>query len=81
MNAKDFVQRFLYRDDLIDKMKTTPFAICIDGSNDQGLEKMYPILVKIWDSDTHKIENRFLDLCTIKGKDSSSAEDMLESAD
>lgn len=58
-------------------MKSTPFSICIDGSNDQGLEKMYPILVKIWDVNTKKTEDRFLDICTIKGTDSSTAEGII----
>ena len=31
--------------DLIAKMKSNPFSIMIDGSNDTGLEKMNPITV------------------------------------
>lgn len=78
MNAKTPICTVCYRDDLIQQMKSTPFSICIDGSNDQGLEKMYPILVKLWDVNKQKTKDRFLDICTMKGKDSSTAEGIIE---
>lgn len=33
---------------LIAQMKSQPFALAIDGSNDNGLQKMNPITVKIF---------------------------------
>jgi len=34
---------------LVQKMKDTPFCLSIDGSNDNGTEKMNPMTVKIFD--------------------------------
>ena len=37
------------RNELLRDMKRTPFSIMVDGSNDAGLEKMFPISVHIFD--------------------------------
>ena len=68
---------FVFREELIASMQTLPFSICIDGSNDQGIEKMYPILVRIYDVNQSKITDRFYDICTVSGRDSSKAESKL----
>ena len=52
---------------LIDCMKSQPFAIAIDGSNDTGLEKMNPITVRLFDSSCNTVVTRFLDMCITKG--------------
>ena len=36
-------------------MKTSYFSIATDGSNDQGLEKMNPVTVRIFDMNQHKV--------------------------
>ena len=40
-----------------------------NGSNDQGLEKMTSVTVKIFDINQHKVVLKFLDMC--KSKDSN----------
>ena len=49
--------------DLLTTMKTHPFSISIDGSNDTDLEKMNPIMVRICDVKSNMVVNRFLDMC------------------
>lgn len=45
-------------------MKSGPYSIYTDGSNDNGLKKMMPITVSVED-DTKElgISNEFLDIC------------------
>lgn len=50
--------------ELVSSMKVHPFSICIDGSNDSGLEKINPITVRIYDVNINKVVTRFLDMCT-----------------
>ena len=59
------------KEDLIANMKLHPFSISIDGSNDTGLEKMYPAAVRIFDINCGRVATRFLDMCTTS---SSTAE-------
>ena len=49
---------------LVDCMKSNPFSIAVDGSNDVGLSKMNPLTVRIFDLENSKIVTRFLDMCT-----------------
>ena len=37
------------KSDLVSAMRSSPFSIMIDGSNDTGLEKMNPLTIKIFD--------------------------------
>lgn len=67
-------QIILSRDALVSAMSKSPFSICVDGSNDNGVEKMYPILVRIFNPESGIVDSRFLDICSIEGKDSSTAE-------
>ena len=47
--------------DLVAKMKANAFSLMIDGSNDTGLEKMYPLTVQIFD--VNSVGTYFLDMC------------------
>ena len=49
---------------LVTKLRVVPFSIAIDGSNDTGLDKMNPMTVKLFDINSHKVQQRFLDMCT-----------------
>ena len=53
--------------DLLSSMRSHPFSICIDGSNDTELEKMNPITVRIYDATSNMVVTRFLDMCTTTG--------------
>ena len=46
-------------------MKSGPYSISTDGSNDNGITKMYPIVVTI-PTETG-IRTQFLDMCTVTG--------------
>jgi len=47
---------------LLETMKTQPFSISIDGSDD--LKKMNPITVRIYDMSCNMVVTHFLDMCT-----------------
>ena len=49
-------------------MKTSCFSIVT--SNDQGLEKMNPVTVRIFNINQHKVFTKFLDIC--KSKESNA---------
>lgn len=49
---------------LIDNMKIHPFSVSVNGSNDNGLEKIHPLTIRIYDVSSGKIVTQFLDLCT-----------------
>lgn len=53
---------------LVNIMHTEPFSIAIDGSNDNGLDKMNPMTVRIYDVTRGKVVTQFLDMCLTKGK-------------
>ena len=51
-------------ENLLEGMKTHPFSISVDGSNDSGLEKMNPVTIRLYDVNNNKVVTRFLDMCT-----------------
>ena len=51
-------------EDLLQSMKLHPFSLAVDGSSDEGLEKMNPLTVRIFDVNTNRVVTRFLDMCT-----------------
>ena len=44
-------------------MKTSCYSIATDESNDQGLQKMNPITVRIFGINQHKVVTKFYDMC------------------
>ena len=52
------------KENLVTKLRVAPFSIALDGSNDTGLEKMNPMTVKLFDINSFKEQQRFLDMCT-----------------
>lgn len=50
-------------------MKTNPFSLSVDGSNDTGLEKLNPLTVKIYDVNRKQVSTRLIDMCTISGRE------------
>ncbi|XDV25465.1 hypothetical protein PO909_029381 [Leuciscus waleckii] len=63
-----------FRNELVMKMRENPFTLITDGSNDTGRDKMNPLTVRIYDSDTNKVVHRFLDMCTTSGRSCGTAE-------
>ena len=56
-----------FRSSVIATLKKQPFAIANDGSNDNGLEKMNPLTVRMYDGQS-KITTQLLDMCLTKDK-------------
>ena len=52
---------------LVADMKSSPFAIAIDGSNDSGIEKMNPMTVRLFDIAASRITTQLLDMCLTTG--------------
>ena len=44
-------------------MKKYPYALATDGSNDNGLEKINPLTVRIFDVNAGKVKTSLLDMC------------------
>ena len=44
-------------------MKENPYALAIDGSSDNNIEKMNPLTVRIFDESCGIVCTRFLDMC------------------
>ena len=52
------------KENLVTKLRVGPFSIAIDGSNDARPEKVNPMTVKLFDINSQKVQQRFLDMCT-----------------
>ena len=61
------------KDQLVNDMQNSPFSIMIDGSNDTGIAKMYPITVKIYDVEFNRVMTKFFDMNLIEGCCSGTA--------
>ena len=48
---------------LIEQMKTSCYSIATDGSNDQALQKMNPVTVRLYEINHHKVVTKFYDMC------------------
>ena len=59
---------------LVSQLQSGPFSMCIDGSNNTGLEKMNPITVKLFDVNRGRVVTRFLDMCLTSGVQAATAE-------
>lgn len=64
----------LFKKELVSAMKTQPYSLSVDGSNDTGLEKINPLTVRIFNGDSKKVTMRFLDMCTTTGKNAATAD-------
>ena len=61
------------KDQLVNDMQNSPFSIMIDGSNDIGIAKMYPIAVRIYDVEFNRVMTKFFDMNLIEGRCSGTA--------
>ena len=60
-------------------MQEMPYSLMLDGSNDNGIQKMFPITVRIFDVNFSRIMTKFLDMNLLEGRDASTADVMFES--
>ncbi|CAB4033387.1 Hypothetical predicted protein [Paramuricea clavata] len=56
-----------FKIELVNDMNS-PFSIMIDGSNDNGIAKMYPITVRIYDDEFNRVMTKFFDMNLIEGR-------------
>ena len=68
------------KDQLVNDMQNSPFSIMIDGSNDTGIAKMYPITV-IYDVEFNRVMTKFFDMNLIEGRCSGTAATIFEHVD
>ena len=52
-----------YQQVLVSMMKTAPFSVAIDGSSDNGVEKMNPLTVRVFNVHSGMVHTQFLDMC------------------
>ena len=48
--------------------EVSTLTICIDGSNDTGIEKMNPITIRYFSTDKGDVVTHFLDMCITTGR-------------
>jgi hypothetical protein len=70
-----------FKKELVNDMKNSPFSIMIDGSNDSGMAKMYPITVHIYDVEFERVMTKFFDINLIEGRSSGTAATIFEHVD
>ena len=72
-------------DDVFENVKSSmqqgPFSLLLDASNDTGIQKMYPITVRLYNVQFNRIMTHFFDMNLLEGRDSSTAEVMFNSID
>ena len=56
-----------FKASLVRLMKTSPFSVAVDGSNDTGMSKMNPMTVRLYDPNYGRVKTLFLDMCTTSG--------------
>ena len=61
-------------------MKEDPYALCTDGSNDEGLVKLNPLLVRVFDINEGKVVPQLLDMGTSKKNDAESLFGLIDDA-
>ena len=44
-----------FTDTLIENMRNGPYSLCVDGSNDTGVEKLNPLTVRIFDVNRREV--------------------------
>ena len=60
------------KNELVAAMKTEPYSLSVDASNDKGISKMNPLTVRIFDVSRRLVSQKFLDLCLTTGVDAYS---------
>ena len=56
-------------------MKESPFSACIDESSDNGVQKINPLTIRIFDVNRGQVATQFLDMCMVS---SSTAESIFQ---
>ena len=70
-----------FESNLISQMRKDPFTLAIDGSNDNGLQKINPVTVRMYDADRGHVCTKFLDMCLTSGSSFATAETIFAAMD
>lgn len=62
-------------------MKSKPYSLLVDGSNDTGREKLNPLTVKLYDFSSKQVTTQLLDMCTTTGRNCGTAAAIFEKID
>ena len=62
-----------------ERMTQHPLSITLDGSNNTGLQKVYPVTVRIFDVNFNRIMKTFFDMNFLEGTDAPTAASMFYS--
>ena len=68
----------IFFEELKSNMQEMPYSLMLDCSNDNGIQKMFPIMVRIFDVNFSRIMTKFLDTNLLEGRDASTADVMFE---
>ena len=52
-----------FKSALVIAMRSQPYAVCIDGSSDTGIEKMNPMTIRYFSIDQGAVITHFFDMC------------------
>ena len=66
---------------LLEKMKNLPYSLAVDDSSDNGLQKMNPLTVRIFDVKRGRVTTQLLDMCLTSGWDGGTAAAIFEKID
>ena len=62
-----------------ERMAQSPFSITLDESDDTGLQKMYPITIRIFDINFHRIMKKLFGMNFLERTDAPTAVSMFDS--
>ena len=62
-------------------LQEMPYSLMLEGSNDTGLNKVFPIAVRVFEVNFNKVMTKFFDVDPIDGTDASTAETMFQSVE
>lgn len=66
---------------LVSQMQEEPFSLAIDGSNDNDIQKMNPVTIRVLDTSRCRVSTKFLDMCLTSGTASATAESIFVTMD
>ena len=62
-------------------MQELPYSLMLDGSNGAGIEKMFPVTVRVFGVNFQCVMTKFFDMNVIEVRDASTAECMFQNVD